>query len=1095
MSIRALSYVLVTSIALFSAPASAGNCDAYYPLDGNLNDASGNGHDGELLDKQNEPATGARYEPGVAGQALRVTGNKFVRTPLNLQTTDCPKVTVTAWLFFKDRDAGPHTLFSTGYGIGPRINRSGASLTAYGSSNNIKVSNAAQPGVWLFVAGTWDYENGVHRIYWNNRYKEEPLGTGKRPPQEYFWIGADGYLGSIHYISENVLIDDVRVYGRILAPIEIANAQRMFAPRTIAPAPIEQSAKTFTAGRSCDAHYPMDGGLNDVSGNGYNGVAIDTDGNPANGEPNFVQGKHGLAMQLDGASAMVSPLDLHFSLCPRVTITAWVYFEDEPTNSRTIMSTGYGAGPRFDAGGSTLHARGGSKSVRQKNFFAQGEWAFVVGQWDYPAGIHRIITPNGTIEAPLGDYARPPQPGFWLGAYAYNQSMLSPAHNMRIDDVRVYGQILDEQAIAAVATNAPTNKYALPGGTWGGGQPDFPTSVKDVSTIGTVGGASAIGGSAIGATGALGAGGEEPASEPRTIAEMEEALLETQAVSAGAVDPDLQKTTEGPGDVLQRDIETAQEAGFEEYQRQQNEEFENNFGPRDRAQVTVATHQGAGKVSFAARPFEILAGPANPPMSGASSASWRPVIKDLQELLRLKNTNSYLVVTKDGRIAITGQTNGRHTTIVNEINAIAANGRPIDLITEDGNGYIIISGTEVKSSNAPGGAVAWAEQQLRLRAQITALALLGDGAWIGVSTRGVTAGGMHANHYGGEVRDKAAQLFGSGERIEDIGATWSIDSGVTTGSWAIATDKQIYFQNDSDCDNHEGFGLNASIKMSRDWNCRVPVPPCPSNRPAWTFSDMASPSNDDVWDINVLVTIGVADYDGEEKERIDCWLEESYQQVEALYDRSPAMRIHVRTRRVEEYGGRRLSRVEFDSSGDYRQYMESNFDIVAPTKTSGYFQVVLVDEMCIGEEDGQPNCGVAGRATFPHDVEPFSRKYGIMMEYAPSDQGLMAHEFGHYLGLKHTFEPYGITTNTCNKDYDANWLKVKDRYCRSCLSGMDLENDRCAGQYNVMDYCSNPQPPQQVYVNDCQERRAAGTRDGYMDSDGRTKYKKMKGSR
>jgi len=78
------------------ALAHGGACDAHYPFDGSLADAGGNGYDGELLDKNSEPAVGARFVPGIAGQALRFTGQAFVRTPLNLQTADCPKVTITA---------------------------------------------------------------------------------------------------------------------------------------------------------------------------------------------------------------------------------------------------------------------------------------------------------------------------------------------------------------------------------------------------------------------------------------------------------------------------------------------------------------------------------------------------------------------------------------------------------------------------------------------------------------------------------------------------------------------------------------------------------------------------------------------------------------------------------------------------------------------------------------------------------------------------------------------------------------------------------------------------------------------------------------
>ncbi|MBT8442785.1 MAG: hypothetical protein KJO76_10400 [Gammaproteobacteria bacterium] len=1080
-------FLLIAASLLAPALAQGGACDAHYPFDGSLVDAGGNGYDGALLDKNSEPAVGARFVPGIAGQALRVTGDTFVRTPLNLQTTDCPKVTITAWVYFEDNDSGPHTLFSTGFGIGPRLDRARTTLTARGGVNNIGAGNAIRPGIWIFVAGVWDYEAGTHRLYWNNRYIEEPLGDGKRPPQEYLWIGANGYLGSVHYIANNVLIDDVRVYGRLLAPIEIANAQRQHAQRAVAPMPVDTQQKAFSMGTVCDAHYPLNGNLQDISGNRYHGRSLDVATNSTPAAIEFVPGRHGQAIRFDGTSAVIAPFDLHWSLCPRVTVTAWVYFENEPSNEHNIVSTGFGSGPRLAATSARLKGIGGGGSVAQKNVFEQGKWTFVVGRWDYAAGVHSITTDLGTIEEPLGEYSRPPQQELWLGTYSYNQTLMGSATGVRIDDVRVYGEILDAQQLADVKTNAPDDKYALPGKT-DGSTGGFTGEVVDVDDFG---GAGAIGGAGILGQ-ATSSDTDEAAPPTKTIADMEEDLLAAQERSAGTVEPELTAPDDLPGSAPIYS-EEMQEDGFEEYQRQQNEEFENKFGPRDRVQVAVARHQGAGKVAFAARPFEILEGPAEPSMSGASSGSWRPVINDLQELLRLKNTTSYLVITKDGRYAITGQTQGRHADIVKEIDAIAARGRPIDLVAEDGKGYVIISGTEVKSSNAPAGAVAWAEQQLRLRAQITALALLGDGAWIGASARGVMTGGMRANHYGIDVRQKATELAAAGERIEDISAAWTADgTGVISGSWAIATDKQVYFQNASDCDNHEEFGLQTSIKLSRQWSCHVPVEPCLDNRAFWSFSDMESPADPDFWDINVLFTIGVADYDGEEIGKLKCWLENSMRVTEELFDRSPAMRIRARLRRATEKGGQDLSQMVFASEGDYRRYMEDNFDIVAPTQTSGYFQVVVTDRLCIGTKDGQPKC-IGGRATFPHAVEPFSRKYGISL--VPSDDDtVLAHEFGHYLGLKHTFEPYGITTNTCNKDYDANWLKMEDRYCRSCLSGMDLANDTCDGQYNIMDYCENPDPPQQVYVNDCQERRAENSRDRYMKSDGRTKYGKMKGA-
>jgi len=1086
VQLRFLAIVCLVVGHLASAQAAASACEAYYPFDGSLDDAGGNGYHGELRDRQDEPAIGARFAPGVAGQALRLNGNHFVRTPLNLQIEDCPRVTITAWIFLEDGGTGTDALVSTGYGRGPALERQDHKLAAFGESSKLAANHALRPGVWTFVASTWDFEAGVHRLYWNNRYVEQTLKPRKRPPQEYFWIGARAYLAAINDIADGVLLDEVRVFDRVLASVEIAGQQKQQAPRAVAAAPIPADQQTFTQGSDCDAHYPFNGNLRDVSGNRFHGLAVDLDAGPAPGSIEYVPGRFGQAIRLDGTSALMAPLDLHYSLCPRVTITAWVYFEEPPSGTQTLLSTGFGSGPRIDTSGSGLKVLGGRSKLLQKDVFQPGQWTFVAASWDFPAGVHRLRTAAGEVESPLGEFSRPPQPELWLGVYAYNQSMLGAIEGVRLDDVRVFGRLLDDQELSAVQTQqGPDDKYALPARPVG--RPDGP--VGQGLATGDLGGRGGFGGGPLEAA-RKDAADSDAASPPRTLAEREADIEATQALAAGTTAPELTAPGNLPGE-LPATSEAWQEAAFEEYQRQRQEEAEFNFGVKDRMQVVVGSNDS---LAYGARSRTIFSGPGEPRKIGVDLIN--AGTGEIRELLRLKGTEAVLRINKAGPIPIQGYADGRHVDLIADVEALTASGRPIDLVAEGDGAYLIVSGYRVVSKNAPTNAVIWAKQQLRLRAPITAFAFLGDGAWIGASTRGVTTEGLHARHYGSDLRDRASQLFAAGERIDDVSSSWTIlDDGTVTGDWAIATDQQIYYENAEDCDNHESFGVDVEFRLGGAFQCHVPVPPCPHNRNVWHYSNLESPADPDVWDINVRVTVGVSDYDGEEKARIDCWLEESFRQTEALFDRSPRMRIHARTRRAETIGGRDLSVMQFADDGDYRNYMEDNFDIVAPTETSGYFQIVLVDEMCIGTVDGRPNCGIGGRATFPHAVAPFSRKYGIMMEYIPDDQGLMAHEFGHYLGLKHTFEPYGITTNTCNKDYDANWLKMEERHCRSCLSGMDLANDTCDGLYNVMDYCENPEPPQQVYVNDCQQHRAMKTRERYTDGDGKTRYGKMKGAK
>ena len=180
--------------------------------------------------------------------------------------------------------------------------------------------------------------------------------------------------------------------------------------------------------------------------------------------------------------------------------------------------------------------------------------------------MQRITTDLGSVEVPLGEFGRAPQQELWVGTYAYNQTLMGSATGVRVGDVRVYGEILDAQRLADVQTNAPDNKYALPGSAErsSGG---FTREVGDVSGFGGAG--------AIGDAGILGqattSGTDTTAAPAKTISEIEEDLLAAREVSSGAIEPELTPPGDLPGDEPVYS-EEMQEAGFEEYQRQQNEE-------------------------------------------------------------------------------------------------------------------------------------------------------------------------------------------------------------------------------------------------------------------------------------------------------------------------------------------------------------------------------------------------------------------------------------------------------------------------------------------------------------------------------------------
>lgn len=242
---------------------------------------------------------------------------------------------------------------------------------------------------------------------------------------------------------------------------------------------------------------------------------------------------------------------------------------------------------------------------------------------------------------------------------------------------------------------------------------------------------------------------------------------------------------------------------------------------------------------------------------------------------------------------------------------------------------------------------------------------------------------------------------------------------------------------------------------------------------------------------------------------IVAWLRTNVQTAESLYSNAPALdirptfieenhpRIKVRTNRE----GRKYSYLGFDNAADLERFMDDNFDNQARTRTEGHLTVLVVDEVVQNEAKGK---GLCGRADFPHWVNPFNRKNGIIMAtcdavaYKSDDfvtKYLFAHEIGHFFSLKHTFEPYvnlnPLSVSNCNKDF-GNFVK-----CNSCR-GQPLPNDKgelraCDGTSNVMDYCDSKVGRE--VLNACQLKRAARQRARYQTKDGKTDYQAMAGLR
>jgi hypothetical protein len=202
---------------------------AYYPFNGNANDASGNGHNGT-----NQGAVLVTDRFGIANAAYRFDGtSSFIDLSMNppitgLQTT----FSISGWMNAASLSAVRGLYYHRGNyaDIGVRIDKmTPASIptfnfvtlaSSYGGQDNYFYSSTQMPtNVWLSFAVTYDgatknlYINGrldtsvaySTALNWNFNFAGEAIGGGFAQQAESF----DG------------IIDDVRIYKRALSASEV----------------------------------------------------------------------------------------------------------------------------------------------------------------------------------------------------------------------------------------------------------------------------------------------------------------------------------------------------------------------------------------------------------------------------------------------------------------------------------------------------------------------------------------------------------------------------------------------------------------------------------------------------------------------------------------------------------------------------------------------------------------------------------------------------------------------------------------------------------------------------------------------------------
>jgi hypothetical protein len=227
------------SILFFVCPTYAGLNDgivAYYPLDGNCYDASGNGHTGTMYS-----ATPAPDRFGNQNSACYFNGlNNYIEAP-SPGIPNNSSFTVSFWIQYEWQ---PHRIWIMYFGYHDQWQCSGGENN--GLTTLINVSNewgeglgqgdtqmgffcgdqnrfniSTLQGSWLHIVSVYDAQNSTLKSFLNGNLIDEDTSLSQKNIQEYpLFIGKP----STPYTSDSYFkgsIDEVRLYNRVLSEAEI----------------------------------------------------------------------------------------------------------------------------------------------------------------------------------------------------------------------------------------------------------------------------------------------------------------------------------------------------------------------------------------------------------------------------------------------------------------------------------------------------------------------------------------------------------------------------------------------------------------------------------------------------------------------------------------------------------------------------------------------------------------------------------------------------------------------------------------------------------------------------------------------------------
>ena len=308
---------------------------ALYKFDGDATDESGN-YDGNFV--------GASYTAGIFGQAgVFNADNKYMDSlsPIGISASNAnDDVTVSTWIKFNSvittgatalfglpgTGTGAFHIYLYGHSDGLAISfeRSFDNKAHYADGYNTLMKYPFISGVWYNLITTYEGSTKIAKAYVNGSKVPNTLTLIQRNTNantsQTIRMGVDR-----NTLSINSLIDQTRIFNKLLTPLEI---ESLYRERTVVCGG-QADTLDILGDNSCIATYQLDGNANDLSGN-YSGTPTNV---------SYGVGEFDLAGVFNGSSSRITTAasQLPIPASGTFTVSFWAKVDSSLTQYNTCM--------------------------------------------------------------------------------------------------------------------------------------------------------------------------------------------------------------------------------------------------------------------------------------------------------------------------------------------------------------------------------------------------------------------------------------------------------------------------------------------------------------------------------------------------------------------------------------------------------------------------------------------------------------------------------------------------------------------------------------------------------------------------------------